>query len=96
MSGATDKRTIVTACMRVDGTPAFALTVVCVTKEEAENGVHYYLAEIELQALGFEEPYVHFSEDESPAFLFPAVRQFLETESVVPDRIIHAQSEKPK
>jgi len=46
--------------MRVDGTPTFALTDVAVTPEEAENGVHYYLADLRLQALGFEEPYVHF------------------------------------
>jgi hypothetical protein len=93
MSGATDKRTLVTACMRVNGTPTFAMTDVSVTPEEAENGVHFYLAELQLQTQGFEEPYVHFDQSESPAFLFPAVRQFLDAESVVPDQIIHALSE---
>ena len=96
MSGATDKRTIISACMRVDGTPTFALTDVAVTPEEAENGVHYCLADLQLQALGFEEPYVHFEASESPAFLFPAVRQFLEAEAVVPDQTMFALAEKPR
>jgi len=82
--------------MRVDGIPTFALTDVAVTPEEAENGVHYYLTELQLQALGYEEPYVHFDRSESPAFLFPAVRQFLEAEAVVPDHTMFAQVEKPR
>ena len=82
--------------MRVDGTPTFALTDVAVPPEEAENGVHYYLADLQLQALGFEEPYVHFDRSESPAFLFPAVRQFLEAEAVVPDQTMFALSENPR
>jgi len=65
---------IVSACMRVDGTPHLALTEVNVTQEEAENGIHYYLAEAELLDAGFEEPFVHFGPEEAPAFLHPAVR----------------------
>jgi len=74
-----DKRkiAIVSACMKRDGTSAFALNEVTVTQEEAENGIHYYLAEAQLLENGFEEPFVHFGEGDSPAFLFPAVRQHL-------------------
>ena len=79
---ASDKRpiTIVTACMRGDGKPTFARTEVAVTSEEVENGVHYYLVEAELLQAGYEEPFVHFSLDESPAFLFAAVEEFLSVE----------------
>ena len=86
---------IVTACMKVDdGSPAFALTEFEVTNEEAENGVHYYLAEIELSKRGYEEPFVHFSDSESPPFLHDAVRQFLPP--VVNKPTIHAQSEEQR
>ncbi len=69
---------IVTACMRPDGLPTFALHHVEVTGEEFENGVHYTLVERLLAQAGcYEEPYVHFAEMESPAFLLPAVRQYL-------------------
>ena len=46
---------------------------------------HYYLAESELLELGYEEPFVHFTEDEAPAFLFPAVEKVpgVETETIV-------------
>ena len=79
MSHRSGKRpiTVVTACMRADGTPDFALTEVEVTTEEAENGIHYYLVEADLLEAGYEEPFVHYDEDESPAFLFPAVKQYL-------------------
>jgi len=74
-----DRRTvaIVTACMRREGLPSFALTTVEVTLEEIANGVHYYFAEADLLEAGFEEPFVHFDADEAPAFLHPAVRQYL-------------------
>ena len=66
---------IVTACMTCDGTPTLVLNEVAVTQEEAQNGDHYYLAEARLLEDGYEEPFVHFDEDEAPAFLHPAVRQ---------------------
>jgi hypothetical protein len=69
--------TVVTACMRADGCPDFALTRVAVTQEEAENGIQYYLVEAELLEAGYEEPFVHFGEEERPAFLLPAVQQYL-------------------
>jgi hypothetical protein len=69
--------TVVSACMRADGYPDFAVTQVVVIPEERENGIHYYLVEAELLEAGFEEPFVHFDEDESPAFLHPAVQQYL-------------------
>jgi hypothetical protein len=90
MPAATDKRTIaiVTACMRADGLSTFARTEVEVTDDEAENGIHYYLAEAELLERGFEEPMVHFAQDEAPAFLFPAVEQFLCVESAMPEPVL--------
>ena len=69
--------TIVSACMTVSGLPAFVVTEVEVTTEEAENGVQYYLAEADLLAQGYEEPMVHFADGEAPDFLLPAVRQHL-------------------
>src|SRR4051812_2768926 len=77
------KRTVVvvSACMRADGTPAFALNSVEVTRDEAENGIHYYLAEAELLEAGFEEPFVHFDETEAPPFLVPAVTEHLKAQT---------------
>jgi hypothetical protein len=72
---------IVTACMCADGTPTFAKTEVEVTDDQAENGIHYYLAEGELLSQGYEEPFVHFTQEEAPPFLFPAVEEFLSQEA---------------
>ena len=69
--------TVVTACMRADGCPDFAVTQVAVTQEEAENGIHYDLVEAELLEAGHEEPFVPFAEEEAPAFLLPAVQRHL-------------------
>jgi hypothetical protein len=69
--------TVVTACMTRSGSPTFALNHVEVTLEEAENGIHYELAEDRLADGGYEEPFVHFDDTESPPFLHPAVRQHL-------------------
>lgn len=69
--------TIVSACMRRDGLPAFALNEVEVTQEQIDNGIHFYLVEAELLQQGYEEPFVHFDENEAPSFLHPAVRSHL-------------------
>jgi hypothetical protein len=74
---ATRRIHIVSACMRADGLPYLALTSVEVTTEQIENAVHYYLAEADLLEAGYEEPFVHFAEDEAPSFLLPAVRDYL-------------------
>jgi hypothetical protein len=73
------KRTIavVSASMRSDGLPDFALTEVEVTHDEYENGVLIDLVEDRLADAGFEEPWVHFDELEAPAFLLPAVTAYL-------------------
>ena len=68
---------LVTACMRADGAPTFAYQVVEVTSQEADNGIHYYLAEAQLLEEGYEEPFVHFDALEAPPFLHEAVRQYL-------------------
>lgn len=96
MSAWSDKHTtaIVSACMRVDGTPHLAITEVAVTQEEIENGIHYYLAEAELLDAGYEEPMVHFAQDESPAFLHPAVREYLELSATITNPITPSHSEK--
>jgi len=75
--GGTHPVAVVSACMRSDGLPDFALTEVEVTPEQAENGIHYYLVEAHLLEAGYEEPFVHFAESEAPTFLFPAVKQYL-------------------
>jgi hypothetical protein len=69
--------TLVSACMNADGTPGFAVTIIYVTEEEAANGRHYELAEVELLQSGKEEPFVHFSDAERPEFLLPAVQEYL-------------------
>lgn len=84
---------IVSACLRADGLPTFALTEVVVTPEEIENGVHYYLAEIELLKRGYEEPYVHFDSGEAPPFLHDAVRQFLSLSPPADEPIFHSLTE---
>src|ERR1700716_1951486 len=98
MLAAIEKRTIaiVTACLRADGTPTFARTEVEVTQDEAENGVHYFLVEAELRKSGYDEPMVHFADSESPAFLFPAVQQFLGLPSSPSEPHICALPEKPR
>lgn len=77
---------VVSACMTKQGAPAFALNEVEVTQEEAENGIHYYLVEAMLLENGFDEPYVHFGDDESPAFLHPAVKEHLQ--SLQPETVV--------
>ena len=72
------KLAVVTACVRADGTPDFALTEVEVTPEEYADGVHYDLVEELLCEDGYEKPFVHFDEFEAPGFLLPAVRQSVE------------------
>ena len=77
MSASHEKRKIavVTACMNANGAPDFAFSEVAVTQDEAENGVHYYLVERDLLERDYEEPFVHFDQDESPDFLHAAVRR---------------------
>jgi len=70
--------TVVTACVSADGTPDFALNTVEVTHDEYENGVHYDLVEDHLADAGYGEPLVHFDEFDAPAFLHPAVREYLD------------------
>ena len=79
MTGSPQKRpvTLVSACMTRPGLADFALTEVEVTPEEYDNGLHYALAEQRLLAAGYEEPFVHFGPEERPAFLLPAVREYL-------------------
>lgn len=83
---------IVTACMRPDGTPTFARTEVDVTDDQAENGIQYYLAEAELLEQGFDEPFVHFPQNDAPPFLFPAVEESLAVASAFQNLTL---SEKP-
>jgi hypothetical protein len=96
MADTEEKRRIavVSACMNRDGTPAFALTEVEVTGEEAVNGIHYYLVEAELLEAGYEEPFVHFDAGEAPPFLHPAVRQHLGLPPAHTDPIPSTPSEK--
>jgi hypothetical protein len=90
------KRTIavVSACMTVAGLPDLALNQVEVTPEEVENGIHYCLAEAQLLRDGYEEPFVHFSEEEAPAFLHPAIRHHLGLPPSVTDPTIPSPSEE--
>ena len=94
MSAANVTRTIaiVTACMHSDGTPTFARTEVEATEDQAQNGIHYYLAEAQLLAQGYEEPMVHFSESEAPAFLFPAIQEYLAVDCPVQIQILSEEA----
>ena|SRR5437879_1072348 len=85
--------TIVSACMTPDGLPHFALNEVEVTQEQIDNGIHYYLAEAMLIGSGYEEPYVHFDENESPPFLHPAVRRYLASSPVSTDAPVLVSAE---
>ena len=75
------RMTIVSACMRQDGLPTFALTEVHVSEAEVDDGVHLDLAEAQLLRQGLEEPFVHFPESEAPPFLHDAVRRNLRQHS---------------
>jgi len=91
-----DKRpvAVVSACMRADGCPDFALNVAEVTAEERDNGIHYYLVEADLLQAGYEEPFVHFDSDEAPDFLHAAVRQYLGLPPAEPQPHLVAHSEE--
>jgi hypothetical protein len=80
--------TVVSAVMRPDGFADFAVTHIEVTQDEYENGIHLYLAEADLLEAGYEEPFVHFPEDEAPPFLLPAVQEYLA--SATPATALHA------
>jgi hypothetical protein len=74
--------------MRQDGFPDFAVTQVEVTQDGYENGEHIDLAVADLLQAGYDEPFVHFPETESPPFLLPAVREYLG--SATPDVVVQA------
>jgi hypothetical protein len=75
--------TVVSAVMRSNGLPDFAITQVEVTVDEYANGLHLYLAEADLLEASFEEPFVHFPEEEAPPFLLPAVQKYLGSRNTV-------------
>jgi hypothetical protein len=78
---------VVSACANAAGSPGFALSEVEVTPEEAADGRHFRVAEARLREGGYEPPFVHFDEDEAPAFLHAAVRQYLGCHPATPARI---------
>ena len=75
MSAPRYERIVITACMTRQGTPTFVLTKVAVSEQELQNGIQYDLVESQLFIDRYEEPFVHFDQDEAPPFLLPAVRQ---------------------
>jgi hypothetical protein len=79
--------TIASACMTSQGSPTFVLQDVQVTEEEYENGIHYAMAEDWLTDAGYEEPFVHFSDAEAPAFLIDALKQQVAQTLSLPDPI---------
>ena len=87
MSTSSKKRSIavVTACSNANGAPDFGLTVVRATTEEIAEGIHYDLAAAELLENGYETPLLHFDEIEAPAFLHPAVRNYLGLPPATPE-----------
>lgn len=89
MSPASGKRrvTIASACMTAQGSPTFVLQDVQVTAEEFENGLHYAIAEDWLTEAGYDEPSVHFADEEMPAFLLDALKQQVAQALAVPNPI---------
>lgn len=85
--------TVVSACMRPDGTPCFDMNAVEVTQEEYENGLHYAVAEDLLAGAGYEEPFVHFADQEAPRFLIEAVKRQVADATIVPDLITDVTEE---
>ncbi|MBL8792795.1 MAG: hypothetical protein JNM56_02715 [Planctomycetia bacterium] len=79
--------TIASACMPRQGTPTFVLQDLQVTTEEYENGLHYALAEDWLTDAGYDEPFVHFADEEMPAFLLDALKQQVAQALSLPDPI---------
>jgi hypothetical protein len=76
--------TVISACMSASGLPDFALNEVEVTHDDYENGVHYDYVVDKLVDAGYEEPFVHFDEIDSPAFLVPAVKEYLGRDATEP------------
>jgi hypothetical protein len=68
--------TIVSACINGAGQPDFALSIVTVRPDDP-CGVDYDALEDDLRERGYECPFVHFDETDAPAFLIPAVKQYL-------------------
>lgn len=97
MSPVTGKQriTVVTACMNAAGMPDFAINEVEVAAEEIDEGIHLSSVEANLLEAGYEEPFVHFPQDESPSFLHPAVRQYLGMPPWVVHRSLPVNQEKP-
>jgi hypothetical protein len=87
--------TVISACMTVAGLPTFAISEVAVTHEEYENGVHYSLAEGKLMDAGYEEPFVHFAEQEARPFLIRAVKQCIGTQGSGQEPVSAHPQEKP-
>jgi hypothetical protein len=69
--------TVVSACINAAGLPDFALSTVDRTPGD-DLGVDYDLLEDDLRQRGYECPFVHFDETDAPAFLIPAVEQYLQ------------------
>jgi hypothetical protein len=69
--------TVVTACLNAAGQSDFALTTVEATQGQIDDGDHFDMVESRLVDRGYGGPFVHFDEDDAPAFLLPAVREYL-------------------
>ena len=79
--------TIISDCMRPDGTPCFVRNEVEVTADDRAEGIHYLHAEARLVREGYEDPWGHFDQWEAPFFLIPAVTQVVAEAFKVPDLI---------
>ena len=79
--------TIISTCMRPEGTPCFVRNEVEVTADERANGIHYLQAEARLVREGYEEPWVHFDQWKAPFFLIPALKQAVADALKAPDLI---------
>jgi len=60
---------VVTACQGCNG-PMFTACIVECTQAQYEDGQHYEAVESQHEGEGFDGPFVHFDENDGPAWLF--------------------------
>jgi hypothetical protein len=69
------KIAVITACTYASGGPGFAYSEHEVTQAQYDEGEHYEQASAEALDKGYEEPFVHFDENDGPDWLFASHRR---------------------
>lgn len=66
---------VVTACCDADGEPVLVINTVLADENEIALGDHYDRAARLLRNRGYQQPFVHFDEEDGPTWLLEAMRK---------------------